>query len=104
MAMDESVGEARAPVALGAEAAQRAAAAQAPQAEVVTVAGCDLCEAARMTAWYVEDDVCWIADCEICDVPMVVWRSHGTEPPASDLDHMKTELGRVADTVLGVGI
>jgi hypothetical protein len=64
---------------------------------------CELCEAARLTAWYHEDDVCWIADCEICNVPMVVWRHHGTEPPEADLDHMRTELGRVADEVLGVG-
>ena len=46
------------------------------------VDGCDLCEAARITPWFHEDDVCWIAECEICYVPMVVWRSHGTEPPA----------------------
>ena len=53
--------------------------------------------------WYHEDDICWIADCEICNVPMVVWRHHGTEPPAADLDHMRTDLGRVADEVLGAG-
>ena len=29
---------------------------------------CDLCEAARITPWFHEDDVCWIAECEICDV------------------------------------
>ena len=38
--------------------------------------GCDLCEAAQITPWHYEDDVCWIADCEVCDVPMVVWKSH----------------------------
>ena len=43
---------------------------------------CDLCEAARITEWFHEDDVCWIAECEICAVPMVVWRGHGVEPPA----------------------
>ena len=35
---------------------------------------CDLCEAARITPWFHEDDICWIAECEICAVPMVVWR------------------------------
>ena len=40
-------------------------------------ADCDLCEAARITPWFHEDDVCWIAECEICAVPMVVWRGHG---------------------------
>ena len=42
---------------------------------------CDLCEAARITPWFHEDDICWIAECEICAVPMVVWREHGIEPP-----------------------
>ena len=32
---------------------------------------CDLCEAARITEWFHEDDVCWIAECEICATPMV---------------------------------
>ena len=47
----------------------------------MAVGGCELCGAARMTTWYFEDDVCWVADCEICEVPMVVWREHGTSPP-----------------------
>jgi len=65
--------------------------------------GCELCEAARLTTWYHEDDVCWVADCEICRVPMVGWRTHATEPPEQDLDHMLAQLGRVADEVLGAG-
>ena len=52
-----------------------------------------------MTQWHHEDDVCWIADCEVCDVPMVVWRHHGTEPPETDVEHMLRELTRVGDTV-----
>ena len=48
-------------------------------------AECDLCEAARITEWFHEDDVCWIAECEICAVPMVVWRGHGTDPPPDEL-------------------
>ena len=47
------------------------------------VSGCDLCRAARITPWHHEDDICWIAECDVCDVPMVVWRYHGTEPPAA---------------------
>ncbi len=66
-------------------------------------ATCELCEAARLTTWYHEDEVCWIAECEICCVPMVVWRTHGTEPPDGDLEHMLGHLGRVADDVLGPG-
>jgi len=63
---------------------------------------CDLCEAARITPWFHEDDICWIADCEICDVPMVVWREHGAAPPADALAHMHTQLARIAVEVLTV--
>ncbi len=65
---------------------------------------CELCEAARLTTWYHEDDVCWVADCEICAVPMVVWRTHGTSPPEADLDHMIAQLTKAADSVLGRGV
>ena len=64
---------------------------------------CELCEAARFTTWYHEDDVCWIADCEVCDVPMVVWKRHGTQPPDEDLTHMLAELSRVAAERFGAG-
>ena len=46
---------------------------------------CDLCEAARITPWFHEDDLCWIAECEICAVPMVVWREHDPDPPERPL-------------------
>jgi hypothetical protein len=55
---------------------------------------CLLCAAEKLTPWYHEDDVCWVADCTLCATPMVVWRWHGTEPSPDDLDHM---LGRLAD-------
>ena len=64
--------------------------------------GCELCEAAKLTTWYHEDDICWIAECEICTVPMVVWRHHGTVPPDAEREHMLAELTKVADAVLGV--
>ena len=67
------------------------------------MADCELCEAARLTTWYHEDDVCWVADCEVCAVPMVVWRTHGTDPPPEARAHMVGELARVADEVLGAG-
>ena len=58
---------------------------------------CDLCEAARITPWYHEDEICWIAECEICAVPMVVWRGHGTEPPVVELAHMHERLAVVVE-------
>lgn len=42
---------------------------------------CELCEAARMTEWFYEDERCWIAECEACSVPMVVWKRHDPNPP-----------------------
>jgi hypothetical protein len=65
--------------------------------------GCDLCEAARLSEWHHEDDVCWVADCEVCGVPMVVWKQHGPTPPESDVEHMLGQLTRVADARFGAG-
>ena len=62
---------------------------------------CELCEAARITPWHHEDDVCWVADCEICDVPMVVWKQHGPEPPPADREHMLGRLHEVATARFG---
>jgi hypothetical protein len=64
---------------------------------------CELCEAARITEWFFEDDTCWVASCEVCDVPMVVWKQHGNEPPESEVEHMLSQLGLVADQRLGAG-
>jgi hypothetical protein len=68
---------------------------------VVTDPGCELCEAARITPWFHEDDVCWVADCEVCDVPMVVWKSHGPAPSDADRGHMIEQLVRVATERFG---
>jgi hypothetical protein len=62
---------------------------------------CELCEAARFTPWFHEDEICWVAECESCSVPMVVWTSHGTEPPEDDLAHMLAVLERVGREQLG---
>jgi hypothetical protein len=64
---------------------------------------CDLCEAAIITTRYFEDDLCWIADCEICLVPMVVWRTHDPSPPEDLKESLRTALAKVADLVLGEG-
>jgi hypothetical protein len=64
---------------------------------------CELCEAAQLTTWYYSDDLCWVAECEICEVPMVVWRRHAIDPPPDVLEKMLEHLGRTADEVLGEG-
>ncbi|MCU1496852.1 MAG: hypothetical protein JWM47_805 [Acidimicrobiales bacterium] len=67
----------------------------------LNVPTCPLCVAARITPWHHEDDICWIADCDICATPMVVWRGHGIDPPADELEHMMAQLSRVATEALG---
>jgi hypothetical protein len=57
---------------------------------------CELCEAARMTTWYHEDEVCWVADCDVCDTPMVVWHRHGAQPSEDELAHMLGALSWIA--------
>lgn len=54
--------------------------------------GCELCEAARLTEWYHDDEVCWVAECESCSVPMVVWKVHDPEPPAAVREQLHATL------------
>jgi hypothetical protein len=60
---------------------------------------CDLCDAAVITTRYFDDEHCWIADCEICLVPMVVWKTHDPRPTAAIKAHLHARLGEVADAV-----
>lgn len=53
-------------------------------------ADCELCLAQPFTPWYHDDELCWIAECDSCSVPMVVWRLHGAVPP----DDVREELHR----------
>jgi hypothetical protein len=56
-----------------------------------------------MTRWYHEDDVCWVADCEVCDVPMVVWKVHGVDPDPDAKAHMLARLEDAASARFGAG-
>lgn len=60
---------------------------------------CELCEAARLTEWFYEDDMCWIAECEACCVPMIVWKSHDPTPPEDVRAHLHQ---RLLDVAMGV--
>lgn len=64
---------------------------------LVNVDNCELCEAVPFTKRFYEDDLCWIAECESCDVPMVVWRSHGATPPEDLVETMLGHLRSVAE-------
>ena len=56
---------------------------------------CELCAAERVTEWFHEDDECWIAECEACYVPMVVWRNHDPNPPAAVRERLHERLAAV---------
>jgi len=57
--------------------------------------GCDLCEAARITPWFYEDELCWIAECEICATPMVVLRRHARSPDGEEKATLHARLAAV---------
>jgi hypothetical protein len=56
---------------------------------------CDLCEAAPLTEWFYSDEECWIAECESCWVPMVVWRTHNPVPDEATKARLVERLGTV---------
>ncbi len=64
---------------------------------------CELCDAAVITQRYGEDELCWIADCEICLVPMVVWKEHSPTPSPEVKAALAERLASVADEIFGSG-
>jgi hypothetical protein len=56
---------------------------------------CELCEATPFTEWFHADDLCWIAECDACGVPMVVWRVHDPNPPEEVRRELHRRLGDV---------
>ncbi|MFA5564735.1 MAG: hypothetical protein WC184_02425 [Acidimicrobiia bacterium] len=69
--------------------------------ELIQDENCELCEAARYTHWYFEDELCWVADCEVCSVPMVVWKGHGPDPDEASVAIMIERLVIVATERFG---
>jgi ketosteroid isomerase-like protein len=45
--------------------------------------------------WYYEDDLCWIAECELCATPIVVSKQHNVIPSAQDREAMVARLREV---------
>ena len=48
-----------------------------------------------MSEWFLEDEECWIAECESCAVPMVVWRQHDASPDDDTRTRLHDKLFRV---------
>jgi hypothetical protein len=64
---------------------------------------CQLCVAEPITRRYYEGPDCWIADCSICQVPMVVLRRHERVPDDATRARLIAEIARVADQRFGPG-
>ena len=64
---------------------------------VMPISSCELCAADRMTTWWFEDDLCGVAECDACGVPMVVWKTHDPAPPADVKAALLDRLRSVAD-------
>jgi len=56
---------------------------------------CELCEAAPLTERFYEDDLCWVAECESCSVPMAVWKRHDPTPPDEVREVLQARLVEV---------
>ena len=61
-------------------------------------AGCELCEATPFTEWFHSDELCWIAECDSCFVPMVVWRTHHPTPPPEIRQELHDRLTAVMES------
>lgn len=64
---------------------------------------CELCQADRWTHWYAVTDDGWIADCEVCAVPMMVWWDHGPNAPDDAKARLLEALTAAADERFGPG-
>ena len=53
---------------------------------------CELCKAEKLTKWYYEDDIIWIADCLICRIPMVVLRKHKNTLSKDEEEHINLKV------------
>lgn len=65
-------------------------------------ASCELCQAHRISPWFYEDTECWIAECESCSTPMIVWRRHGLPDPETE-ERLIGRLRATADAHFGEG-
>ncbi|CAG4923174.1 MULTISPECIES: hypothetical protein [Acidithrix] len=67
----------------------------------MTFPDCELCQAIKITPWLYEDDICFVALCESCDVPMVVLREHSVDLSEELLDDLIEKLTKAASSYFG---
>ena len=58
---------------------------------------CELGEAAKMSEWFYADHECWIAECESCAVPMVVWKIHHPSPDEEIRQRLHSKLSAIVE-------
>lgn len=63
---------------------------------------CPLCRADHHSRWFAEEELYWIAECDVCAVPMAVYRKHGMPTPEEE-KLMLDALAKVADAEFGPG-
>ena len=49
---------------------------------------CLLCKAEKLTHWYHEDELIWIADCVKCKTPMVVIKNHTMDLSSKEFNYI----------------
>jgi ketosteroid isomerase-like protein len=48
-----------------------------------------------------EDDLCWVAECELCSTPMVISKKHNEVPSDEEVEAMESRLREVVDEHYG---
>lgn len=56
---------------------------------------CPLCERGKVSHWYLEDDICWVADCITFGLPMIVLKRHTMDPTDQELNHLKSVVNNL---------
>ena len=65
----------------------------------MSIPSCELCAADHLTTRWFDDEMCWVAECDACGVPMVVWKVHDPSPPPAVEAVLLDRLRAVADDV-----
>jgi len=56
---------------------------------------CELCGREKLTKWYYDCDLFWIADCKGCNIPMLIYHRHTMNVPIMDLFLMTKRINKL---------